>query len=148
VDPGSEIESFTGGLLQDMAIPVMASGHPDRYPALCHHAERDASTSLHELEQDAFGYDHTQLGAIMAEAWDLPEALISAISGHHGAGDATPAAVEAVACIRHGDPSDSFEALRVHCAERHRLDGGVLDPLIAAAVAESVSLAESMVPQS
>ena len=39
--------------------------------------------SLEELERETLGYDHAEIGARMAEAWELPESLIEAIAGHH-----------------------------------------------------------------
>ena len=39
--------------------------------------------SLVELELDRFGFDHTTLGACVAERWNLPEAVVAAIRYHH-----------------------------------------------------------------
>jgi putative nucleotidyltransferase with HDIG domain len=36
-----------------------------------------------EAEQQIFGYDHCQIGAVLAEQWSLPELLSSAILHHH-----------------------------------------------------------------
>ena len=36
-----------------------------------------------EAEQQIFGYDHCQIGAVLAEQWSLPELLSSAILYHH-----------------------------------------------------------------
>lgn len=144
VEPASQSECFTAGLLQDMAVPVLAAAHPNRYGALYERAETD-HLDLHALEREAFGYDHAQVGAVMAESWALPEPLIVAIADHHGAGPRAPEPVHAVACVRHGESVDQLAALRDHCRTRLDLPETDLDPLIESACAESSSLAESMI---
>ena len=144
VDPGSQVESFTAGLLQDMAVPVLAASHGDRYAALWTRSESQDDVTLQELELDAFGYDHAHVGAVLAESWDLPEALITAISDHHAAGQRAPRAVEAVAHVCHRQPPDELAALRTHCQAALELQPEYLDPIIEAAGAASVSLAESI----
>lgn len=146
VDPGSQIESFTAGLLQDMAVPVLAASHGDRYAALWGRSESDEGVHLEELELDAFGYDHAQVGAVLAETWGLPEPLITAISDHHAAGQRAPSAVEAVAHVRHREPPDELDELRDHCRAALELDADALDPIIESASVASVSLAESITP--
>lgn len=143
VDPGSQVESFTAGLLQDMGVPVLAASHPDRYAELWSRSECDDGVTLQELELDAFGYDHAHVGAVLAESWDLPEALITAISDHHAAGQRAPSAVEAVAHVRHREPPDELDELRDHCRSKLSLHSDDLDPIIEAAGAASISLAES-----
>ena len=146
VDPSSQVESFTAGLLQDMGVPVLAATHGDRYAALWKRSESDDEVSLHELEEEAFGYDHAHVGAVLAETWDLPETLITAISDHHAAGQRAPRAVEAVAHVCHREPPDELDALRDHCRSALELHAEELDPIIESASLASVSLAESIAP--
>lgn len=143
VDPASQVESFTAGLLQDMAVPVLAGAHGQRYAELWRRSESDDSVSLPELECDAFGYDHAQVGAVLAESWELPEPLITAISDHHAVGKRAPRAVEAVAHVCHREPPDELDALRGHCARALELPPETLEPIIESATVASVSLAES-----
>ena len=144
VHPSLESESFTAGLLQDMAVPVLAAAHPDRYAAIYQQCEPDTTGLLHEMEQEAFGYDHAQVGAMMAENWGLPEPLITAIADHHLTGQRAPCAVEAVSHIRHSEKRDDLQALRTHCRETLKLPQSDLEAMIESAGAESSSLAESM----
>lgn len=146
VDPSTQVESFTAGLLQDMAVPVLAASHGDRYAEVYTASEHDDDTTLHDLEQDTFGYDHAQVGAVLAETWELPEALITAISDHHVEGQRAPRAVEAVAHVRHREPPDELDALRSHCHNTLHLTAHDLEPIISGAGAESASLAESISP--
>lgn len=138
------VEAFTAGLLQDMAVPVLATAHPDRYAALYLRSETDATVPLQRMEHDEFGYDHAQVGAMMAETWGLPEPLILAIADHHHLGERAPDAVEAVSLVRHCEPADDFGSLREHCSGHLSIDPAALDGMIEAAGRECSSLADSM----
>jgi HD-like signal output (HDOD) protein len=129
-----------------MAVPVLAASHADRYVDLYHRHEVEESSLLQEMERDAFGYDHAEVGAMMAETWNLPETLITAIADHHQSGQRAPAAVEAVAFVRHAEPPDELGAFRVHCQQHLHLVEPQLDSMIEAAEAESSSLADSIRP--
>ncbi len=144
IDPSLEMEAFTAGLLQDMAVPVLAASHPDDYAALYQRSETEDSTALHQMERDQFGYDHAQVGAMMAETWDLPEGLITAIADHHLRGQRAPGAVEAVGLIRHSEPPDELHSLRAHCEQTLELATDTVDTMIEKAGEESASLAESI----
>jgi HD-like signal output (HDOD) protein len=144
LSPSQETEVFTAALLQDMAVPFLAESSRDRYAAVYTRSIVDDSSTLHEMEQGAFGYDHAQVGALMAEAWGLPEPLVTAIADHHLPGQRSPLTVEAVSRIHHRDPVDSLGAFRAHCIEQLQLDPGTLDQLIDAADSESAPLAQSM----
>lgn len=142
--PASSMESFTAGLLQDMAIPFLERARPDRYPALFAEAQSDPAVSLREVEQDAFGFDHAQVGAVMAESWELPEGLVTAIAAHHQDGQGAPHAVEAVARVRHGSTDPELDALRSHCQQVLSISEGALGDIIESADQECTSLAESI----
>lgn len=144
VDPTHSVESFTAGLLQDMAVPVLVAKHPDRYPALFAEATANPIRTLEELERDAFGYDHAQVGAAMASSWALPETLVTAIGAHHVDGQGAPRAVEAVARVRHGAADEELLALRGHCRDVLAISDLALGNIIQSATEECSSLAESM----
>lgn len=145
VEPASQMEAFTAGLLQDMAVPVLAAAHGERYTAIYRQVEADrAEGPLDDLEQRELGYDHAQVGAMMAESWDLPEGLITAIADHHAEGERAPQAVEAVARIHHREPPDELDGLRAHCRDQLGLEGDALETMIESASEEASSLGESM----
>ena len=146
VSPATELECFTAGLLQDMAVPVLVTSLPG-YPGLYSDAIGGDQPGLPEYERKILGYDHAEIGALMAETWDLPESLIAAIAGHHGTGDCAPDAVEAVAQVRHGEPSNELEAFRGHCRAHPRLGVLDLDAVIDGASGETAELADSMIPR-
>jgi len=81
--PATQIESFTIGLLQNIAIPVLARFRDAEYRKVFEHSSRDRESRLHLLEQESFGYDHPAIGAMMTEVWNFPDYLTRAIAGHH-----------------------------------------------------------------
>jgi HD-like signal output (HDOD) protein len=80
--PATQMEAFTAGLLQDMAVPVLAKVRAEHYPSILDEWRGDR-VGLDVLERDRLGYDHTAVGMLMAEEWGLPDSLVVAISGHH-----------------------------------------------------------------
>ncbi len=81
--PATEFESFTAGLLQDMGIPLMFMQKKDAYARVYQAWQNDSLAMLNKLEYEAFGFDHTEVGSIIAESWDLPTYLVEAIGEHH-----------------------------------------------------------------
>jgi HD-like signal output (HDOD) protein len=80
--PASAGNSFTAGLLLDMAIPLIAVEREEYRPLLneWHHGGED----LHQLEHTEFGWSHDEIAARLCEEWELPAELREAIGGHHG----------------------------------------------------------------
>ena len=81
--PARSAEAFTAGLLQDMAVPVLAHARPDDYGPLLEAWHGGEGQSLEDLERDEFGWSHAQVGGLLGQVWELPEALVGAISLHH-----------------------------------------------------------------
>lgn len=89
--PSTASDCFTGALLQDMAVPLLAHCRSRDYgPVFRHWLDGDAN--LDELERSEFGWDHAEVGTWMAEIWGFPPGLLGAIGGHHSAVDAQCAA--------------------------------------------------------
>jgi len=83
---------FVAGLLHDIGQVVFAQFKPVEFKKALQQC-RDHGVSLHEMEADFCGHDHSELGAVLCETWSFPEPLVSAIRMHHlpGTGrDATP----------------------------------------------------------
>ena len=146
LNPAGAMEAFTAGLLQDMAIPVLAAAFPDRYTAVYHGAGDEGEPELCARERAEFGFDHAEIGTMMAEAWDLPETLIAGIAHHHCDGEGALAAVTAVARVRHVEPTDGLAVFREHCEGALGLPVETVDRLVETAEREAASLAESMTP--
>lgn len=89
---------YAGGILHDMGKIIFASVHPDlinQIENFC--AEKGLSTSL--LEDLASGLNHAEIGALVAEKWNFPEALVEAIRSHHDPGSCDPVHKDVVTCV-------------------------------------------------
>ncbi len=108
LDPGMQMEAFTAGLLQDMAIPVLIHVKEREYCTTIESWNVDRDLRLHELERKNFGFDHQAIGALMAEKWGFPDYLLDAILHHHGSGNGSrvAAAVRAVSHLRYPSSED------------------------------------------
>ncbi len=82
--PASRSIAFTAGLLQDMAVPLLATHRGGQYGPLLEAWQNDGG-SLEALERGEFGWDHAQVASWVASEWSFPETLGYAIGGHHGA---------------------------------------------------------------
>ena len=94
-------EAFAAGLLQDMAIPLLAKELPEAYVELLNGREH-GKFRLSDLERERFGWTHAEAAARMGRKWDLPNELIEPLAAHIDAtnivGDTTKSAgVRAVA---------------------------------------------------
>lgn len=110
-------EAFTGALLQDMAVPLIAQAEPDRYAALLTRWRRDHE-DLAALERDAFGYDHAELAARMCQQWQFAGAVTAAIGGHHGATDGAKSPVQAVSALTDAPQGYGEEQVAAHAIEQ------------------------------
>ena len=115
LDPSHRMVSFTAGLLQDMAVPVLAHRKPGYGRVL--EAWHAGEVELDAAEREAFGWDHAEVAGWLASDWGFPEVLGESIVGHHGQGD-SPLPVQLVA-LMHEDPrfgvDRMVEAARARC---------------------------------
>lgn len=75
-------EIFLAALLQDIGSLVLSETHTDVYGTIMTQAEKN-HTRLQELEREKIGADHSEVGAWLAENWQLPELLQAAIRCSH-----------------------------------------------------------------
>ena len=78
----NEEEIFLAGLLQDLGVLVMSEAFGNEYGALYQKANQDHH-ALESLEQGRWKTDHCEIGAWLAETWELPEVLREAVRGSH-----------------------------------------------------------------
>jgi HD-like signal output (HDOD) protein len=74
-------EAFSGALLQDMAVPLLAKERPALYAKLLE-ARDLGRRRLSALERQLFGWTHAEAAGIMARQWDLPEEFAVLIEAH------------------------------------------------------------------
>jgi putative nucleotidyltransferase with HDIG domain len=75
-------EAFTAGLLHDIGKMVLACYLPDERALVWEHPSYGKVPDA-EVESEVLGIDHTAIGAALAERWQLPLPLRSAIEHHH-----------------------------------------------------------------
>jgi putative nucleotidyltransferase with HDIG domain len=85
--PGSRITeaelAFSVGLLHDIGQLVLFSHMPTEFALVKAYREVNEDTPLHIAEQQALGYTHADVGALLALKWKLPGELQDAIQHHH-----------------------------------------------------------------
>lgn len=124
IDPSQASLSFSGGLLQDLAVPMLASAKPDYLEIW---QEAPGTRQLPELERQRYGWTHADVASWMCEAWSFPKPLRDAIEGHHTTADTAqiPVAVQVAALLEHHE--DDPEALIEEGRDRFNLDPDLLE---------------------
>lgn len=73
------------GLLHDIGKILLFEKLPDRYAGLLADAAATGRSEI-ETEAEVLGFSHSDVGAVLAIKWSLPEDLAIAIRYHHGPG--------------------------------------------------------------
>jgi len=72
---------FVAGLLHDFGKIILLEYQPESYVSILRQAASDTS-SLSHLEIQQIGISHTEVGAQLADYWQLPAALVQCIRTH------------------------------------------------------------------
>lgn len=75
-------ELYCAGMLHDIGMLVLDRFNPDALDCSIR-CSREMSIPLFQAERNLFGYDHTAVGALLAEKWQLSPLITSAIRFHH-----------------------------------------------------------------
>jgi putative nucleotidyltransferase with HDIG domain len=78
----SEAEAFSAGLFHNIGKAVLSIWLEAKMPILVS-PEDAANLPFDQIEKRTLGYDHTEVGAHVAEMWNLPKPLIRVIRYHH-----------------------------------------------------------------
>ncbi len=73
---------YTAGLLHDMGKIAMAEFVLESYAEIRAKVDHE-SMAFEEAEREVLGVDHAEIGALIAENWNLPPAIIETIRWHH-----------------------------------------------------------------
>jgi len=142
--PNTQSDVFTIGLLQNMAIPILANREGKRYRTLYQRWQTE-EIDLAEEEQQLFGTNHATLGAQMAEHWGFPESLVLGIGEHHELENQDiPLSVKISALMKENREEDSAAALAQAATKLFVLDNETLLPLIEEALQQSAELSEAL----
>ncbi|MBV6491909.1 MAG: HDOD domain-containing protein [Fimbriimonadaceae bacterium] len=109
--------AFAGGLLHDIGKVVMGMWL-DRHSIDLERIAVSELLTFDQVESKLFGFNHADVGAALAKAWNLPGVLVDAIGHHHPHPDSDSEAV----------PGTFSDVIRVADAIAYRqgLDMGIL----------------------
>jgi putative nucleotidyltransferase with HDIG domain len=75
--------AFIAGLVHDVGKVVMDRNLREPYDKVVALVESGEADSFVEAERDVLGFDHTEVGCLVARKWSLPEAIAEAVRHHH-----------------------------------------------------------------
>lgn len=91
-------DAFLAGLLHDFGIIIEDQHSARGFQAML--SSLDESRPLTQAEQEYLGFDHTVLGARVAEAWKFPPPVRAAIRFHHLSGTCADESAAIVRCVQ------------------------------------------------
>ncbi len=80
----NEETAFTAGLLHDIGKAVLNQVIPRKYGKIIETVYNDGK-SASSVEREVLGFDHSQIGALIAEKWNIAWEMVEAIAYHHTA---------------------------------------------------------------
>ncbi|MDX8403026.1 MAG: HDOD domain-containing protein [Mariprofundaceae bacterium] len=143
-------ELFVGGLLHDFGKVVFVQSMPEEFSRAITMAS-DENITLHDAEMEVIGANHTEVGAMLSEKWQLPSNLATGIRNHHtpdifdAADDCVFAADQISKKLQFGFSGNPIvEAFPEHVVQRFGMD---LDGLIESLgdMSDEVDKAESFI---
>jgi len=144
--PATQVEAFTAGLLEDMALPILVTVKPKEYEKILGRWNADREADLVELEREELGFDHAAAGAMIAEEWHLPDYLITTISVHHEDDPEIQLepAVELVSRIRGDSREDAVEILVPLCGEKYGISEETVTEMVDTAFKDAEELSQML----
>ena len=144
--PHVQGDMFTLGLLQDMGVSLLANREGDRYRDIYLNWQEEDDFDLIEQEQLHFGTDHATLSAQLAEFWEFPESLVSAIAQHHQQHESSelPLSAKIAALIKGPASADDSKMLAEKAQQLFGLDSHLTIDLIENVLQESQELAAAL----
>lgn len=82
--PGAS-EAFVAGLMHDVGKVVMNNAEPDKFRDVVKQAEGGEVYATEPFEREAFGFTHSEVGALLIRRWELAPELESILLMHHDA---------------------------------------------------------------
>ncbi len=113
-------KAYLAGLLHDIGIIVNLWILPKEF-RMAFEIAKTEGIPLHEAEQRALGFTHSDSGRLLAESWGLAPDLIEVVTQHHSPEQATQV-VELVALVHLADLLCRMSSLNHGYAEQRRVD--------------------------
>ena len=142
VQPAKANLSFTAGFLQDLSVPLIVSSKKDDYMKIFSAAVEE-KRDLHALEKDSLGWDHAEVGALVALNWELPEDVMLCLKDHNNPSAPTrPDPAHFVSSLHptHGEEWNAIFADKV--GQRYQVPREVLDEVCNNSVSKAAELAK------
>lgn len=76
-------EAFLAGLMHDLGKVILNLKLPDKMFEIVQEVYNNPGVTFRELEQASFGFDHAQVGQLIAKKWNFAEEIDEAIGNHH-----------------------------------------------------------------
>lgn len=81
--PQGDLDEYrTAGLLHDIGKLILASNLPEAYARIIETVQRE-TRPVHEVEREALGATHAEMGAYLLRLWGLPDSVVEAVLLHH-----------------------------------------------------------------
>lgn len=81
--PPGDLDGYrTAGLLHDIGKLILASNLAEAYAQVIATVQRE-SRPVHEVEREALGATHAEMGAYLLRLWGLPDSVVEAVLLHH-----------------------------------------------------------------
>jgi putative nucleotidyltransferase with HDIG domain len=78
-------EALVAGLIHDVGKTILNNSMPEKYLTVAQKAH-DGQVMFHEVESEVFGFNHCEVGGLIARKWKLPKNLEVVIEYHHSDG--------------------------------------------------------------
>jgi putative nucleotidyltransferase with HDIG domain len=108
-------KAFTAALLHDIGKMVLDIHSPEHYLQVIKY-QQEQQCLIRDAEEHILGCDHSEVGALVAQKWKLPNEIINTIRGHHNRADSEAALLSDLVNLSDfvsrglalGNPGDGF----------------------------------------
>ncbi len=130
---------FTAGLLHDIGKIALEEFVGEAFDEIQHHVDNNSMT-FEESEIEVLGVDHAEIGAMIADRWHFPPAIVESIRWHHNP-DAAPEKLPAIDMVHIADALCLMEGIGIgrdglhyrpseEAIKRLNMDGSTLEMVI------------------
>ena len=145
VDRPRASENFSAALLEDIAVPILASKKPGYSKVL--HSWRDGAGNLADLEHQEYGWTHKTVAGWLFDEWAFPESLKDAVTeeGRPEDGAVVYPVVRVVSSLSEpGEPNDVANTTATRIAAVFGLPEDAAAAVLQAARSDAATLADSL----